>query len=92
MTSLSWLLRRLAVSLAVVTLVAIAAVVAFGLAYPEPVSSGTLGPDWQCTRLALVFTTCTRIAAAKATSLAEFKGPSCRRHPLALGFAMRVSQ
>ena len=92
MTSLSWLPRRLAVSLAVVTLVAIAAAVAFGLAYPEPVSSGMLGPDWQYTRLALVFTTCTRIAAAKTTTLAEIKGPSCQRRPLALGLAVRATQ
>ena len=58
MSSLSWLSKRLAVSLVVVTLVAVAAAVAFSLAYPEPVSSAELGPDWQCTRLAMVFTTC----------------------------------
>lgn len=92
MMSLSWLPKRLAVSVAVVMLFAVAAAVAFALAYPEPVSSGALGPDWQCTRLALVFTTCTRVAAANPTSLAEIKGPPCRRRPLALGLAMGASQ
>jgi hypothetical protein len=92
MSALFWLSKRLAVTLAVVMLVAVAATVAFGFAYPEPVSSGALGSDWQCTRLALVFTTCSRIAAAQATSLAEIRGPSCRRRPLALGLAARVSQ
>ena len=86
------MLRPIAVSVAVATLVAVAAVMAIGFADPAPVSSGALGPDWQCTRLALVFTTCTRIAAAKTTTLAEIKGPSCQRRPLALGLAVRATQ
>ena len=79
--------RPVGVSVVVVTLVAVATAMAVGLAHPEPVSSGALGPDWQCTRLALVFTSCTRIAAAKAASVAGAKGPSCPRRPLALGLA-----
>ena len=79
MISLSWLSKRLAVSAAVVALVALAAAVAIGMAYPEPVSSGALGPDWQCTRLALVFTTCHRVAEANATAVSAARGPACRR-------------
>jgi hypothetical protein len=79
--------------IAVVTLVAITAAIAIGLTHPEPVSSGALGPDWQCTRLALVFTSCTRIAAAKAASVTGVRGPACPRRPLALGMAdFRASQ
>jgi hypothetical protein len=78
---------QVAACIAVVTLVAITLAMAIGLTHPEPVSSGALGPDWQCTRLALVFTSCTRIAAAKAASVAGVRGPSCARRPLALGMA-----
>ena len=77
---------RIAACAAVVTLVAITAAVAIGMTHPEPVPSGMLGPDWQCTRLALVFTSCTRIATAKAASVAGGKA-LCPRRPLALGMA-----
>lgn len=36
------------------------------LASPEPVSSAGLGPEWQCTRVAFVLTTCTRATEADA--------------------------
>jgi len=78
---------QIAACVAVVTLVALAAAIAIGLTHPEPVSSGALGPDWQCSRFALVFTSCSRIAAAKAASVAGVKGPSCRRRPLSFGLA-----
>ena len=87
MTSYFRMPGQIAACFAVVTLVAVATAVAIGLTHPEPVSSGALGPDWQCTRLALVFTTCTRIATAKAVSIAGGRGPSCPRRPLALGLA-----
>jgi hypothetical protein len=87
MTSTFRIPGQIAACVAVVTLVALAVAVAIGLTHPEPVSSGALGPDWQCTRLVLVFTSCTRIAAAKAASVAGAKGPSCPRRPLALGLA-----
>ena len=58
---------------------AVAAAMALGLAYPEPVSSNALGPDWQCTRIALVFTTCTRVASVEATAVAETRVPACPR-------------
>jgi hypothetical protein len=87
MTSTFRMPGQIAACVAVVTLVALATAVAIGLTHPEPVSSGALGPDWQCTRLALVFTSCTRIAAVKAASVARHKGPSCSRRSLALGLA-----
>ena len=73
------MLRPIAVSVAVATLVAVTAAMAIGLADPAPVSSGALGPDWQCTRLALVFTSCTRIVRFKTAAAGEVKAPSCPR-------------
>jgi hypothetical protein len=78
MTSNFRLLRPVAASVAVITLVAVAAAMAIGIAHPEPVSSGALGPDWQCTRLALVFTSCTPIVRIK-TAAAAAKAPVCPR-------------
>jgi hypothetical protein len=71
--------RGVVVAVAVVTLVAVAAVVSIGLAYPEPVPSGALGPDWQCTRLALVFTSCARVAHSEAVATVASREPLCRR-------------
>ena len=80
MTSNFRLIRPVAASIAVITLVAVAAAMAIGIAHPEPVSSGALGPDWQCTRLALVFTSCTPVARIKTAAVAvEAKAPVCAR-------------
>jgi hypothetical protein len=63
-----WTVRNLVFVAAIVSLACVAALVGIGLVYPEPVSSAALGPDWQCTRLALVWTTCTRLTRAQASS------------------------
>ena len=84
MTHFPWSLKGLAVSVALVALVSIAAAISIGFAYPEPVSSGALGPDWQCTRLALVFTTCSRVVRAGpdvAVPVASGTDAICRRMP-----------
>jgi hypothetical protein len=72
----SFRVPRQIAAIAVVTLVAVTAAVAMGLSNPEPVSSGALGPDWQCTRLAFVFTSCTRVVRFK-TAAAEGKVRAC---------------
>lgn len=69
--------RRIA-AIVVVTLVAVTTAFAMGLTHPEPVSSGVLGPDWQCTRLAFVFTSCTPVARFR-TAAAEGKARACPR-------------
>ena len=71
--------RQIAAGVVIVTLVAVTAAVAMGLSYPEPVSSGALGPDWQCTRLAFVFTSCTRVIRLKTASAEAGKSSSCPR-------------
>ena len=74
--------RRLAACVVVAMLVAVSAAVAMGLNYSEPVSSGALGPDWQCARLAFVFTSCTRVVRLKTAAVEESKTASCPRPPL----------
>jgi hypothetical protein len=78
MTSYAWTRKGLVLSAVVVTLAALAAV-SIAFAYPEPVSSGALGPDWQCTRLAFVLTSCSRIVSAPSISLNTRKDPACPR-------------
>lgn len=77
MTSYFRVTRRTAVCLAIVALVAVASV-AIGL-MPEPVSSGALGPDWQCTRLAFVFTSCSHVVRFKTAAAEPAKAHTCPR-------------
>ena len=82
MTHFPWSLKGLVVSVAALTLLGVAAAISIGVAYPETVSSGALGPDWQCTRLALVFTSCSRVARAEPSAVMPVAGARdllCRR-------------
>jgi len=81
MTPHVWTRKRLMLSVAIVALAAIAAALSIGLAYPEPVSSAALGPDWQCTRLAFVLTTCTRLVRAETAYAGTREDPACRSRP-----------
>jgi hypothetical protein len=78
MISQAWTRKGLVLSVAIVTLAALAAV-SIAFAYPEPVSSAALGSDWQCTRLAFVLTSCTRIVSAPPKSISAWKDPACQR-------------
>jgi hypothetical protein len=64
-----WTPKNLVLAVTILSLACVAAVVAFGLVYPEPVQSAALGPEWQCTRLAFVGTTSTRLTRAGAASV-----------------------
>jgi hypothetical protein len=79
MTSHFWTRRTLVLAVTIVTLVFIAAAFSVGLAYPEPVSNAALGPDWQCTRLAFVLTTCRKSKRADTATVSELKDPKCPR-------------
>jgi hypothetical protein len=79
MTFHFWTRKGLVLSVAIVTLAAIAGAVSLGLAYPEPVSSAALGPDWQCTRLAFVLTTCRRSARAETATTSVRADRDCPR-------------
>jgi hypothetical protein len=78
MTSYLWTRKGLVLSVAIVTLVAIGAV-SLGLAYPEPVPSAALGPDWQCTRLAFVLTTCKKLDRGQAATSGVREHRDCPR-------------
>jgi hypothetical protein len=72
-----WTVKNLVYVVAIVSLACVAAVLAIALVYPEPVSSAALGPDWQCSRLAFVWTTCTRLTKARAASARVVREPAC---------------
>jgi hypothetical protein len=74
-----WTPRNLIFAVAIALLACAAATAALGLAYPEPVSSAGLGPDWQCSRLAFVWTTCSRLKHAQSASARPAGEPACRR-------------
>jgi hypothetical protein len=82
MTRSWWTPKNLIFAAATVLLAGIAVFVVIGLAYPEPVSSASLGPDWQCSRLAFVWTTCTRLKNTKAASANISREPACQRQAM----------
>jgi adenine-specific DNA methylase len=74
-----WTRRNLVLAAAVVSLACAVTFLAAGVSYPEPVASAALGPDWQCSRLALVFTTCRRMKHTEAAAIRVAKVPACSR-------------
>lgn len=71
--------RKMAAGLLALMVVGAATAIGLGLTYSEPVASGALGPDWQCTRLAFIFTSCTRVVTLKTAAVQESKALSCLR-------------
>ena len=74
-----WTRKSLFMAAAAVALASAIGVFATGVSYPEPVARGTLGPDWQCSRLAFVFTTCSRAKHTEAMPVRMAKNPVCTR-------------
>jgi hypothetical protein len=74
-----WTRKDIAFAAAIVALGCVAAVLTIGLAYPEPISNAALGPDWACSRIALVWTTCTRVQQAASAAVRAPKEPACQR-------------
>jgi len=74
-----WTPKSFASLAAMASLACVAVVVAIGLAYPKPVPSAALGPDWQCSRLAFVWTTCTRLKQAHVIAVRIAREPACAR-------------
>jgi adenine-specific DNA methylase len=73
-----WTRKNLVFAVAIVALAFIGFVVG-GVSYPEPAASAALGPDWQCSRLAFLFTTCSRVKNSRAESVRLAKIPVCAR-------------
>jgi hypothetical protein len=74
-----WTRKRLVFILAFVSLACVVSLVAAGLTFPEPVQSAELGPQWQCSRLAFVFTICSRVSEIEAAIVRVAREPVCRR-------------
>ncbi len=71
--------NTLVLAAAAVALASVLGFAAIEVSYPEPVASATLGPDWQCSRLAFVFTTCSRAKHTEATPVRVAKNAVCAR-------------
>jgi hypothetical protein len=73
-----WTRKNLVLAVAAAALAFIGFVV-IGVSYPEPAASAALGPDWHCSRLAFVFTTCNRGRHSQSASVRVAKIPVCGR-------------
>jgi hypothetical protein len=74
-----WTRKNLVFAAAVAAVLAFMGFVVIGVSYPEPAASAALGPDWQCSRLAFVFTTCSRAKHSRSTAVRVAKIPVCGR-------------
>ena len=74
-----WTRRSLVLAAATVALACAIGFAAVGMSYPEPVASAALGPDWQCSRLAFLFTTCSRVKHSQSATIRLAKMPGCAR-------------
>jgi len=71
MISKLWSRKGAAVAAAVAICACVLTFVALSLASPVPISSAALGPDWQCSRVAFVLTTCTPTGRPKAVPVRD---------------------
>ena len=71
-----WTRKNLVLAAAVVALAFIGFVV-IGVSYPEPAASAALGPEWQCSRLAFMFTSCSRLRDSQVVAVRYAKIPVC---------------
>jgi hypothetical protein len=74
-----WTRKDIAFAAAIVSLGCVVAALAIGLASPEPISDAGLGPDWACSRIALVWTTCVRVQHTASASVSKANAPACPR-------------
>ena len=74
-----WIRRSLVLAAAAVALACAIGLATFGLSTPEPVASAALGPDWQCSRLIFIFTTCSRVKHTESTPVRVARTPVCGR-------------
>ena len=74
-----WNHKGLALVATIAAVACFVALLSIVLASPEPISSAALGPDWQCSRIAFVFTTCTKLPYAESAVIRVPKEPVCRK-------------
>ena len=75
----NWWTRKNLVLAAAAAALAFICFVVIGVSYPEPAASAALGPEWQCSRLAFIFTTCSRVRQSKSMAIRLAKIPVCGR-------------
>lgn len=75
----NWLTRKNLAFIAAVIAVAFAGLMMIGLSHPEPAASAGLGPDWHCSKMAFVFTSCSRFKDSRLTAVRLAKIPVCGR-------------
>ena len=75
----NWWTRKNLVLAAAAAALAFIGFVVIGVSYPEPAASAALRPDWQCSRLAFVFTTCSRVKHTEAMPVRVAKNAVCAR-------------
>jgi hypothetical protein len=74
-----WWTRKSLIYVATVIVLAFMGFIVIGVSHPEPAASAALGPDWHCSRLAFVFTTCSRFKDSRLTAVRLAKIPVCGR-------------
>ena len=74
-----WTSKYLVYTVALISLVCVIAFVAVGLTSPEPLENAALGPHWQCSRMAFVFTICSRVSQADRAIVRVSREPVCRK-------------
>ena len=75
----NWWTRKFLILTAAVLALAFMGLIMIGVSYPEPAASAALGRDWQCSRLAFVFTTCSRARHSQSVAVRLAKIPMCGR-------------
>jgi hypothetical protein len=81
MISNLWTRKGVVLVAAIVTLTCVAALLSVNLASPDPISSAALGGDWQCSRIAFVFTTCTPVRSLGAAPAERARNDSASLRP-----------
>ncbi|MEP6839721.1 MAG: hypothetical protein ABJA75_16810 [Bradyrhizobium sp.] len=74
-----WTRQYIVYTLALVSLVCVVAFVAVGVTSPEPLQSAALGPHWQCSRMAFVFTICSQVSQVERAIVGAVRTPACRQ-------------
>jgi hypothetical protein len=71
--------KGVALLAAVAAIACVAMLLSTGLINPDLTASAALGPDWQCNRIAFVFTTCNRVPGTAVQSAQIPKQQACTR-------------
>ena len=77
MTAAWWTTRKPGFIGAAVTLAGAVVFLSLALAYPKPIANAALGAEWQCTRTAFVWTSCSRIRPTEAAVQSARKDTPC---------------